>query len=121
MQLVKNNRRLKVIETDFTFKVELFNKYGKFGEAEYPLSNLNKFISNQLENGYKIRLERGDKVTYKGEIGIVKTLHISMPEFAFVVFKCNEDWANYKNYTSNRVRIADLEIGWTCEQENKLA
>jgi len=56
----------------------------------------------------------GDKVTYvsynKKEHGIVKS--ISDNEHVFVVYNCNNEWENYKNYTAARTRKGDLVIGW---------
>lgn len=60
--------------------------------------------------------KEGDKVRYcpshgREEKGIVK----SNPEngkFVFVVYKCNNEWHNYKNYTGCATDIEDLKIGW---------
>ena len=54
----------------------------------------------------------GDKVTYTptNEIGILKSLQ--REEFAFVVFKCGDDWSNYQNYTAARCMVDELKPGW---------
>lgn len=32
--------------------------------------------------------------------------------FVFVVFHCNGDWANWKDYTGQRTNIKSLKKGW---------
>ena len=57
----------------------------------------------------------GTKVTYQDfgrkETGIVKSLH-PMLRVAFVVYKCNNDWKNYQNYTGCPTSFSDLVLGW---------
>jgi len=45
------------------------------------------------------------------ENGIVKSINESGTA-AFVVYKCNEDWDNYKDYTAQHTIIGDLSEGW---------
>ena len=58
----------------------------------------------------------GQQVTYrdlscgKEQKGIVKS--ISDNEHVFVVYNCNNDWDNYKDYTAARTRIIDLYDSW---------
>jgi transcriptional antiterminator len=56
----------------------------------------------------------GDKVTYvshnKKEKGIVKSF--SDDDYVFVVYHCDNNWEDYKNYTAARTRICDLILGW---------
>ena len=59
-------------------------------------------------------LKQGDKVAYimfgdKLENGIIKSIS---GEYAFVVYKCGEDWDNYMNYTGARTKLSDLIPGW---------
>jgi hypothetical protein len=66
------------------------------------------------------KLKIGDKVYYqpnyygkeKWENGIIKEI----PDFTLtsvrVVYNCNGDWNNYKNYTSALTNINDLKLGW---------
>jgi len=65
--------------------------------------------------------EVGDKVTYvtpyKKEIGVVKSL--SGEDHAFVVYSCNDDWENYKDYTGARTRLNDLLPGWRDGKSDK--
>jgi hypothetical protein len=53
----------------------------------------------------------GDYVKYndgfKEELGRIKSLSDS--EHVFVVYHCNDDWNNYKDYTGCRTRISDLK------------
>jgi len=56
----------------------------------------------------------GDKVTYishnKKEHGIVKWFPDN--KHAFVVYHCDNNWNNYKEYTAARTETNDLEHGW---------
>ena len=58
-------------------------------------------------------MKPGDYVTYipKNERGIIKSLS-KQDGYVFVVYKCNNDWKHYYNYTAASTRISDLEIGW---------
>jgi hypothetical protein len=62
----------------------------------------------------KSNIKIGQKVTYNStymtDKGIVKTL--SNDGCVFVVYHCDNDWENYKDYTAAKTRIDDLEIGW---------
>lgn len=70
-------------------------------------------------------LKVGDKVTYRGiggitlEKGIVKSILTSdIPNnHVRVVYNCNEDWENYKDYTSQKTHIDTLLKGWEEDQE----
>jgi len=59
-------------------------------------------------------LGNGMKVHYcpkygRTENGIIKSHNTHT---AFVVYKCNDDWDNYHNYTGVSTRIEDLRKGW---------
>lgn len=60
------------------------------------------------------KINEGQKVTYhshgKHEQGIVKS--ISDDEHVFVVYHCDGNWDDYKNYTAVRTKISDLTLGW---------
>ena len=62
----------------------------------------------------------GSKVHYskngKKENGIVKTIRKNT---TFVVYKCNEDWENYTDYTGVNTNLSDLTYGWV-DEEGKL-
>ena len=59
-------------------------------------------------------LKEGTMVTYKTEYAEEKGRVKSIPneEFAFVVYSCDGNWNDYKDYTAERTRISDLELGW---------
>lgn len=61
-------------------------------------------------------MEVGDKVTYnpgyKSEIGIIKEVPEDVPDSVRVVFHCNDDWENYKEYTSQLTELKHLTLGW---------
>lgn len=44
--------------------------------------------------------------------GIIKSLHPINESLCWVVFKCNNDWGNYTNYTAELCEIDQLKIGW---------
>ena len=56
----------------------------------------------------------GDKVTYIKKYaidhGIVKEMVDDSR--AFVVYNCNKDWKNYKDYTGQSTNLVDLREGW---------
>ena len=56
----------------------------------------------------------GNTVVYaKGksweETGLVKSFN-NESKTAFVVFQCSDDWENFKNYTGQSTRFADLDL-----------
>ena len=61
-------------------------------------------------------MEKGDKVTFAptGEIGIIKKVDRSKSGYIVyhVVFRCNNDWDNYENYTSCLTYGKHLKKGW---------
>lgn len=59
--------------------------------------------------------EVGDKVTYTPshgdrEYGVIKSIAEDLD--LFIVYKCNDDWANYRDYTACKTDIADVTKGW---------
>ena len=60
-------------------------------------------------------LSEGSKVTYVKnktiEHGIIKVFSED-GRFAFVVYHCNNDWDNYKNYTGQMTAVSNLKPGW---------
>lgn len=63
----------------------------------------------------KLKLTVGQKVTYnspngKKEKGIVKS--VSPNGNGFIVYNCNNEWDNYKNYTGQYTLTMHLTIGW---------
>lgn len=60
-------------------------------------------------------MTEGSKVTYtyngRNDKGIIKSFPDD-PGFAFVVYKCNDEWENYRNYTAQRTPIKHLKPGW---------
>ena len=70
-------------------------------------------IKNQNNNHFNI----GDKVTYIPnsnknvfEYGIIKGSLI--PKYYHVVYKCNDDWDNYMDYTGLLTYYKSLYKGW---------
>jgi len=65
-------------------------------------------------------LKIGDKVYYqpkhygndKYENGIVKEIPEHSLSSVRVVYNCNGDWKNYKDYTSALTNTSDLYNGW---------
>lgn len=67
----------------------------------------------------KVRV--GDKVHYqpehyvkddKYENGMIKEIPEWSVDSVRVVYNCNEDWENFKNYTSALTNVRDLYPGW---------
>lgn len=63
-----------------------------------------------------MKLKPGDKVTYRAfgriqERGIVKKVKEDSRQ-AFVVYKCGEDWDNYREYTAALTNFEDLSLSW---------
>jgi len=59
------------------------------------------------------KFKEGQFVVYnpklENERGRIKSL-CSDPNFAFVVYKCADNWDNYKDYTAQRTAISDLVL-----------
>ena len=64
--------------------------------------------------------EVGDKVHYQPphylanefENGIIKENATHTQNAVRVVYKCNNDWLNYTNYTGALTNLSDLKSGW---------
>ena len=60
----------------------------------------------------------GEDVHYsKNEIiqnGRIKEIDYGQ-ETAFVVYHCNDDWDNYRNYTAALTNLSNLKLGWIYE------
>lgn len=62
----------------------------------------------------------GDKVSYQPEHlgddkyqnGMVKEIPNHTNTAIRVVYNCNGDWDNFKNYTSQLTNIKDLKLNW---------
>lgn len=71
------------------------------------------------------KMKVGDKVYYqpshyqpdKWENGMVKEIPEHSLNSIRVVYNCNEDWKNFRNYTSALTNISDLKLGWKSEVE----
>lgn len=75
-----------------------------------------------------MNLNPGDKVHYvpshatnpdQFENGIVKEGDTHDQDCVRVVYHCNEDWENYKDYTAALTYIRDLRSGWIEKDELK--
>ena len=63
----------------------------------------------------------GDKVHYqpdhykeddKFENGIVKEVREDVTDAVWVVYNCAGDWENYRDYTSAKTNLRDLNFRW---------
>lgn len=52
-----------------------------------------------------------------GKNGIIKEIPNHTDDAVRVVYHCNNDWNDYKNYTSALTNLRDLKLGWR-EVEN---
>lgn len=63
-----------------------------------------------------IEIKPGDKVRYcpkfgSEEKGIVKSISED-GKTLFVVYKCNNEWSRYFDYTAQATDISDIKINW---------
>jgi hypothetical protein len=65
-------------------------------------------------NPFEDEFQEGMKVTYfpKGEHGMIKRMD---GDYAFVVYKCRDDWEHFRDYTAARTELSDLIRGWVRE------
>jgi hypothetical protein len=70
------------------------------------------------------KINIGDKVHYipfegcdkkQIENGMVKRVPDHTNISVFVVYHCNGEWDDFRNYTAALTNIADLELGWVHE------
>lgn len=67
-----------------------------------------------------VKFNIGDKVTYDSGFGPEKGIVKSFPRqegFAYVVYRCNKDWDNFKEYTAELTAFKYLQHGWYEEEE----
>ena len=86
-------------------------------DALSVIATLETELEHQPQEAKAVFLTVGTKVTYYPkngikEHGVVKEVPHPYKGEVRVVYKCNNDWENYKNYTSALTRITDLKIGW---------
>ena len=74
-----------------------------------------------MKHSKQENLKIGDKVFYqpkhykesgKWENGIVKEIPDFTKKSVRVVYNCNQDWRNFKDYTSALTDLQDLYVGW---------
>lgn len=62
-----------------------------------------------------MKFKVGEDVHYIGhnrqENGRIKEIDYGQ-EIAFVVYHCDDDWDNYRNYTGMLTNLSDLKVGW---------
>lgn len=88
-----------------------------YGLVDYPTASLRPGWDGDLEDQFAV----GDKVHFDwalhkksdqpAENGIVKALRPD-PRSVYVVYKCDGDWDNYKEYTAESSYIKSLRHGW---------
>ena len=72
-----------------------------------------------MENNTE-QFEIGSKVTYtpnfggKTEKGIVHS-YFGMRNYVYVVYKCDNNWDNYRDYTPQLTSKGALRLGWDDE------
>lgn len=69
--------------------------------------------------------EVGDKVTYvpdygRSNKGIVKEIPEHTDDSVRVVYNCNDDWKNYKDYTSSLTNVRNLVKGWVSSSSGEV-
>lgn len=127
---IDDEKVIEYLDKKFT---ELKEKYPNFTYSQiklkftYPRVYMepNEINTSQIEDDIhnillsKNPFKKGDKVYYIPfpgadptlyENGIVKEVHSGYT--CHVVFKCNNDWDNYENYTGQSTYVKDLNTGW---------
>lgn len=73
-------------------------------------SNVDVDVVRDLQIGDLVHYINGNTV----ENGRIKS--ISIDDFVFVVYHCNEDWENFNDYTGQLTHIKHLKNGWKDER-----
>lgn len=68
------------------------------------------------------KILEGQYVHYTSSYGSIENGRVksSNEKFAWVVFKCDNDWNNFKQYTGNRISLSYLTPGWVDEHGVKI-
>lgn len=76
-------------------------------ESEFKMIDISK-----LSVGQRVYYQPAHYKEGEFENGLIKEIPEHTTEAVRVVYNCNGDWNNYKNYTSALTRIKDLKLGW---------
>lgn len=76
--------------------------------------------NNKLEISDIAKLRIGDQVHYQPdhyaddewENGIIKEIRNNKIDGVWVVYNCNGNWDNYKDYTGALTNLCDLKLEW---------
>ena len=123
---VKDNKRLEMLGNGWTVDViaHIFS-YLKENEMELEEQNLNELEKLQSKKTLIMKIDIskikvGDKVCYqpahyeteRWENGMIKEIPEHTDTALRVVYNCNGDWKEFKNYTSALTNLKDLKLGW---------
>jgi hypothetical protein len=116
--LFQEDNLLTLLSTD-TSASTILQKQAIFDQAVDIVKKRLPYIIEMKRDEINKKFSVGDKVTYKSfgksEKGIVKSTYTEDAlddEYCFVVYNCNNDWGDYRSYTSARTRKTDLTLGW---------
>lgn len=70
---------------------------------------MDEFLEALSDAMPEVGIQVGDKVHYFKENGIVKRI---AEGGCWVVYNCNNDWENYKDYTAAYTSFSNIQIGW---------
>lgn len=67
-------------------------------------------------------IEEGSYVHYIPDHGEIENGRVKLlgKTFAFVVFKCNNEWERYEDYTGQRTPLIQLHLGWVDKDGNPI-
>jgi hypothetical protein len=67
---------------------------------------------NKLSIGQQVRYQPPHYSELEWENGIIKDIRKENPNDIWVVYHCDNNWDNYKNYTAALTKLTDIKIGW---------
>jgi hypothetical protein len=67
---------------------------------------------NELSPGSKVHYQPEHYGPDEWENGIVKEIPTHTTDYVRVVYKCDQNWDRYMDYTSALTSLTDLKLGW---------
>lgn len=109
---------MKVKELIEYFKTKSPDDYVEVFHPDYGRFMVEDIHDTQLQIRQIVKpFSPGDEVNYDGQNGVVKMVSHTGRQ-VWVVFKCNNDWINYMDYTAQLVWSDELKKGWIIDEES---
>ena len=67
---------------------------------------------SELRVGVKVRYQPKHYARRAWENGLIKEIRENCFDAVWVVYNCNGQWADYRNYTGAKTKLEDLHMGW---------